>query len=510
MITLAFFGLLFATTLQAQKGNKTPNLKELKNYIEQARKDWNIPGMAVAIVKDDSVVFSEGFGVRSIKGTDKVDGNTAFAIASNTKAYTAACIAMLVDEGKLSWDDPVTDYLPWFELYDPYVTEQMKVRDLLCHRTGLATFSGDLIWYGSTHSRQEVVRRAKFLKPQHGFRENFGYSNIMYLAAGLVVEKVSGTTWDDFISQRIFKPLGMNNIITSTNHLSKLSNLAMPHNEVNGKNIEIEYLNWDNIAPAGSIITSVNEHAKWIKAQLGGGKFRDHVLWSSNAHYEMMKPHTVDEFSPGAQQLWPGKHFELYGLGWGMFDYYGYKVLNHGGGYDGMISQTVMVPELKLGFVILTNNINSLPYALMYQILEQYIQPKTYTDWSKLLLDFKNGRKQREMREREEFVQTRKPVKHALPLESYAGNYESEEYGSATVSYTNGNLSIQFDHTPIFSGTLTHWHFETFEIVLTKVPSLPPGTCMFTLDESGKVETMKIDIQNPDFDFTEFHFVRVQ
>jgi CubicO group peptidase (beta-lactamase class C family) len=143
MITLAFFGLLFATTLQAQKGNKTPNLKELKNYIEQARKDWNIPGMAVAIVKDDSVVFSEGFGVRSINGTEKVDGNTAFAIASNTKAYTAACIAMLVDEGKLNWDDPVTDYLPWFELYDPYVTEQMKVRDLLCHRTGLATFSGD-------------------------------------------------------------------------------------------------------------------------------------------------------------------------------------------------------------------------------------------------------------------------------------------------------------------------------------------------------------------------------
>jgi hypothetical protein len=172
-----------------------------------------------------------------------------------------------------------------------------------------------------------------------------------------------------------------------------------------------------------------------------------------------------------------------------------------------MISQTVIVPELKLGFVILTNNINSLPYALMYQILEQYIQPKTYTDWSKLLLDFRKGGKQNEG---EATIQNRKPVKHGLPLESYAGKYESEEYGTVTVSYADGKLSLQFDHTPIFSGTLTHWHFETFEIVLTKVPSLPPGTCMFTLDESGKVETMKIDIQNPDFDFTEFHFVRVQ
>jgi CubicO group peptidase (beta-lactamase class C family) len=497
--------LLVAASIGAQ----AQDLKKLKEYIENARKAWNVPGVAIAIVKDDKVVMSEGFGVLEEGKADKVDGNSMFAIASNSKAYTATCLAMLVDEGKISWDDKVTTYLPWFKLYDPFVTEQMTIRDLLCHRTGLATFSGDLIWYGSNHSREEVVRKAQYLKPVYGFREKWGYSNIMFLAAGLIVEKVSGLTWDQFVQQRIFNPLGMNRAITSTNQLAGLKNVAIPHNEVEGKNVPIEYLNWDNIAPAGSIITSVNDQAQWIRLNLNEGKWNGNALFSQEQLHEMWTPHSIEDYSAGAQKLWPGKHFELYGLGWSMYDYYGYKVVSHGGGYDGMISQTILVPELELGFVILTNNINSLPYAMMFRILDEYIQPKEKKDWADLFLQFKKRREANQKAERTQAEADRvKNTSPSLPLEKYAGKYTCNTYGSATVSVVNGALQVQFDHTPIFTGSLKHWHFDTFEITMTKVPSLPAGTCVFMLNEQGTPERMRIDIPNPDFDFTEFDFRR--
>ncbi len=487
------------------------DLNVLKDYVEKACTDWNIPGLAVSIVKDDSLVFSEGFGVITEGKKDKVDGNTMFAIASNTKAYTASCVAMLVDEGKLQWDDKVIEYLPWFQMYSPYVTEAMTVRDLLCHRSGLATFSGDLIWYGSNHSREEVVKRARFLKPAHGFRETWGYSNIMFLAAGLIVEEVSGMSWDEFVHARIFKPLGMDRAITSTHQLKDFSNVASPHNDVNGKNLVIEYLNWDNIAPAGSIITSANDQAKWIKLQLKHGKWGTKSIFSKAQQDVMWSPHSIEEYSAGAQQLWPGKHFELYGLGWSIYDYFGYKVVAHGGGYDGMISQTALVPELGLGFTILSNNINSLPYALMFQILETYIQPEERKDWSAVLLDFKKYRQQRDEKEKQEKEAARnKEARFSLPLKGYTGKYHCDVYGSATVSLEKDQLVVQFDHTAIFKGSLNHWHYDTFQITMTEVPSLPSGTCRFTLNEAGEVESMRIDIPNPDFDFTEFDFKKVE
>jgi len=502
-LTLLTF-IFIPWVLQAQ------NLQKIEQYIESARKDWNIPGVAVAIVKDDSLVFSKGFGVANIESGAKVDGNTMFAIASNTKAYTAAALAMLVDEGKITWDDRVVDHLPWFELYDPYVTQNATIRDLLSHRMGLATFSGDLVWYGTTHSREEIVRRAKYLKPVAGFRAEWGYSNIMYLAAGLIVEQVSGMSWDAFVAERMFKPLGMKRAITSIKQLKTMQNVAMPHNDVNGKNLVIEYVDWDNIAPAGSIITSVNDQARWIKLQLNKGVHKGKTIFSAQQQHEMWKPHSIEEFSAFAQQLWVGKHFELYGLGWSLYDYYGYKVVSHGGGYDGMISQTVLVPELNLGFVVLTNNNNSLPYALMYKLLDEYVKPTERKDWSNVILDFKKRREARnaemDAKRQKERVTDSKP---SLPLEKYEGKYACDLYGSITVRVENNELHVFFDHTPIFHGKLTHWHYDTFEIVLLGVHSLPPGTCRFNLDENGRPESVRIDIPNPDFDFTEFDFRRV-
>jgi len=245
--------------------------KELDALFAKAIVDYNVPGMAVAIIKDGNVLLSKGYGVKNSLGKAPVDDKTLFAIASNSKAFTAAALAILVDEGKIKWSDKVRAYLPYFEMYSPYVSQEMTIRDLLTHRTGLATFSGDLIWYGSSHSREEVIRRAKYLQPVCGFREAFGYSNIMYLAAGQIIEKVSGITWDDFIKEKIFMPLGMTESNSSINHFKKGANLAIPHNEIDGKNVPIKYINWDNINAAGSINSSVSELTQWMKLQLGKG-----------------------------------------------------------------------------------------------------------------------------------------------------------------------------------------------------------------------------------------------
>lgn len=239
------------TNIFAVSAQNNPKIDALNQYIEDARIKWNIPAVAVGIIHNDTIVLLKGYGEREIGTGKTVDENTLFAVASNTKSFTATAIGMLVDEGKVKWDDPVTQYLPWFKLYDPYVTQNFTIRDLLTHKSGLTTFSGDLIWYGSTHSREEIVRRAAYLEPHHEFRTDFGYSNIMYLAAGLVIEQVSGMSWDAFIKKRILDPLLMDRTNTSTLALDIKGNTAIPHNETDGKVIAIPYLNWDNIAPAG-------------------------------------------------------------------------------------------------------------------------------------------------------------------------------------------------------------------------------------------------------------------
>ena len=487
------------------------DLKKLDQYIEESRKAWNVPGLAIAIVQDDETALAKGYGVTDVETEEKVDENTLFAIASNSKAFTSASLAILVDDGKIEWDDKVTEYLPWFELYDPFVTEQMTVRDLLCHRTGLVTFSGDLIWYGTTHSREEIVRRAKHLQPHFGFREHFGYSNIMYLAAGLVVEEASGMSWDDFVKEHFFEPLGMDRTITSTNDLEGMENVAMPHNDVDGKNIRIDYLNWDNVAPAGSMISSVSDLTNWMKLQLNQGTLDGKEYFSKEQSVQMLAPHTIDHGDDYGRGMRPGQHFNMYGLGWALMDYHGYKVVSHGGGYDGMISKTVLVPELNLGFVILTNNINYMPSALMYQILDAYIRPDEEVDYCGRYLQYKRASDRNKAEEFEARRQMRRAdSKPSHDLKDYCGTYHSTIYGDIEITPHKDpkKLNVQFVQTPLFKGELTHWHFDVFEIVLTEVPSLPPGSLQFYMDEDANITGLQVDIPNPDFDFTEFEFKR--
>lgn len=506
----------------------------IDEVAQRGLETFGIPGMAIAIIEGDKTLLSKGYGVQSTATGIPVTDSTLFAIASNSKAFTAAALAMLVDRGQIAWDDKVRKYLPYFTLYSPYVSEEFTVRDLLCHRSGLDTFSGDLIWYGTTHSREAIVRRARFLSPSFGFREQYGYSNILYLAAGLIVERVSAMTWDQFIAENFFSPLGMTTSNTTISDYSydqgkiqssKSKNIAAPHNEVEDRNIPIDYVNWDNIGPAGSINSSVAELTNWMRLQLGKGTLNGRQYWKEPRSWEMWENNMAKPVSKWQREHMPSRHFNGYGLGWELMEYRGCKVVSHGGGYDGMISKTVLVPEKNLGFVILTNNINSLPSCLTYEILDAFLmeydkkgKPKgTKEDWVAMFETFKKEDEAATKKSREDDAAARtKGTRMSLALAEYCGVYTSEMYGDVLITIDPtpltpyGGLKIDFAPTALFKGQLTHWHYDTFELSWSTQMMLPKGKATFALNADGKPVELKIVVDNPDFDFTELVLLRKQ
>jgi CubicO group peptidase (beta-lactamase class C family) len=508
---LAIFLAVVALPLVAQTATSAARLKEIDEYSAKAGADWKVPGFAVAIVKDDRVVFAKGYGVRELGKTPAVDENTLFAIASNSKAFTAAALAILVDEGKVKWDDKVTTYLPSFELYDPYVTRELTIRDLLSHRSGLSTFGGDLLWYESEYSRDEILRRIRFLKPTSSFRSRFGYQNILFLAAGEVVAKVSGKSWDEFVKEKFFVPLAMKRTVTSHADLLNSSNVATPHNEVDGKIRVIRYGKVDNIGAAGGIKSSVTDMAQWLRLQLGRGTFEGRKIFSSTASREMWTPHTVfSGISEQAEKTNPTRHFNLYGLGWILSDYQGRLLVSHGGGLDGMTSQVALMPEEKLGVVVLTNSETPLSNVLANKIFDLFLGlPRR--DWnSELLVRNKDGEAARKAADRKRELSRVPQTKLSLPLPAYAGTYTGEMFGDAKVTEEEGKLVVRFVPSPLFVGDLEHWHFDTFRVKWRDSIVYPftRGFVTFTLNSQGRVDEMKIDVPNPDFDFKELEFKR--
>lgn len=361
--------------------SRAPEGSALDNHLAKALRDWEVPGMAVAIVKNDSVVFSKGYGVRELSKPGEVNDQTLFAIASLSKAFTVASLAILVEQGKLSWDDRVIEHLPYFQLHDSYATREMTVRDLLCHRSGLHTFGGDLIWYGTDYGKEEVIRRLRYLKPRLGFRDSFGYQNILFLAAGEIIQAVSGRQWDDFVRDSIFTPLGMARSNTSVTQIQGDANVATPHTPHNGKLVTVPYRMLDNIGSAASINSNVNDLSAWMRLWLRPDSVSGAGRLSNRAKHEVWTPHTIIPLSESAMSTIPGRNFNAAALGWFVMDYKGRRVLSHSGGMDGMISRLVLVPEERLGFVILTNSINNLSSWLMYTILDEFLGGEK-RDWS--------------------------------------------------------------------------------------------------------------------------------
>ena len=485
------------------------DVKKLDKYIENARQEWGIPGMAVAVVKDGKVILAKGYGYRNVETKKKVDKNTLFAIASNSKAFTTAALGILVDEGKINWEDKVTNYLPWFKMYNPYVTENITIRDLVSHRSGLNTFSGDLLWYYTNYTTEEVVRRAQYLKPKYGFREHFGYQNIMFSAAGLVIEKVTGKTWQEYIQETFLTPLKMKNSNTSVTKLNLNENVATPyHVGTDGKPIIVNYLNWDNCEAAAAINSSVADMAKWISFQLNNGELDGKQVISKEQIWEVRKLTTPTDVSRSSFVKNPNIHFNGYGLGWNVYDYNGKKVINHGGGSDGMISKVAMIPEENLGLVILTNDINYLPSALTYQIFDMYFGNED-KDWSKKYLEYyKNSQKEGYEREAKMEAERIKNTNPSFELSAYTGKYTDKAYGSVSVEEKDGELILEYLPTKGLIGDLKHYHYDVFTIKLRNLPALPTGTVQFSMDEKGNVKSLKVDIPNPDFYFDEFNFVK--
>ena len=503
----SFLFLVFFAFIALPAAGQQPSIADLDAAIAKARADFGVPGLAVAIVKDDQVILSKGYGVREIGSGDAVDEHTLFAIASNTKAFTAALMAILVDEGTVAWDDRVQTYLPYFQLYDPYVSADARINDLLSHRVGLGTFSGDLIWYGTSYSREEVVRRARFIPQAFPFRAGYGYSNIMFIAAGEVIEKASGRRWEDLLREKILDPLGMDNTVLSVSALKDEDNVATPHGFENGVVRTYPWYEWDSTVPAGGIISCVSDLTAWMRLALNRGAWDGKTIYTDRQSRTMWTPHANFVMSQRGREQNPYTNFSGYGLGWSLQDYDGYLLASHGGGYDGMFSQTLLVPDLKLGVVVLTNGMTGIAGAITRTVLDAYLG-RTDRDY------YAEGVERQERSREREAARWKKDdslrvtgTKPSFGLSSYEGTYGGPMYGDATVTSEDGHLVLRLLPNPDMVGDLTHWHYDVFEVDWrTDFSWFGKGKVQFRMNEKAEVVEFTMDVPNNDFWFHELEF----
>jgi len=502
MMKKLFFLAVFLVTLSTYS---QVDIQLVDRYLEKARKDWNVPGMAVAIVKNGKVVHNKGYGVKELGKKNKVDENTQFAIASNSKAFVASCIAKLVEEGKLSWKDKVRTYLPYFSLYgDESVSSMVTIEDLLCHRVGLGTFSGDVIWYKSEKTPEEIIKQAAYVPKAFEFRDGWGYSNLMFITAGEVIKRVTGSPWEDYVKMHFIQPLGMKNTVISVSDLN--DNIATPHKPtIDRGTIVSNWANWDAPSAAGGIISTVNDLSKWMMMNLNRGTWEGKQYIDKEQQNLLWTPHNSFKLSEEAKESLPGRHFSGYGLGWSLMDYHGTMIVSHGGGYDGMYSRVMMIPDLKLGIVVLTNSMEGISTPLAYYIANQYLQ-KDMRDWSAEYLErarSNNGHQQ----EVEARISSRKiGTQPLVDVSNKVGTYFDPMYGDIDISEIGGELRLSFQDAPKLSATLAHWHYDTYEIKWDEEHAwFDFGTVSFKLDNNLKVLGLEFDVPNGDIFFDELH-----
>lgn len=486
-------GTVVSADVAAQKGKGSGDAAryaKLDAYVAATMKQWKVPGIAVAIVKDDSIVYAKGYGTRTTGKDEAVDANTIFAIGSSSKAFTAALVAMAVDEGKMKWDEKVSAYLPGFEMYDNYASRELTVRDALSHRSGLAR--GDFAWYIGGFDRADLLRRVRYLAPSWSFRSTFGYQNLMYLAAGEAVAAAERSSWDDQVRTKIFAPLGMTSSSTSVTAIAGRPNVATPHYLLNDTLLTAPYKNIDNIAPAGSINSNVRDMAQWLRFQLGRGKYAGKQLITAGNHGDMWLPNThIRLEGPAGRFLAPGANLASYGMGWFLQDFNGRLAVHHGGNIDGMSAMVAMLPDEKLGVVVLTNlNGTPAPESIFPYVFDLYTRD-TPRDWNaeyqKMLGPLTEaGKKAEEAMEKARVAGT----KPSLDLAKYAGTYNDSLYGDVVVTARDGGLRFQFGR---FGGTLEHWNYDSFRVLLDN-RTLGKPMATFVVDAAGKSSEIKLDI----------------
>ncbi|MCX6138438.1 MAG: serine hydrolase [Ignavibacteriales bacterium] len=479
--------------------------RDIDALVERVQSAFAVPGIAVAIVKDGKIVLAKGYGVRTVGTGEKVDGKTNFSIASNTKAFTATALALLVEEGKLQWNDRVIDHLPWFQMSDPYVTREMRIIDLLVHRSGLGLGAGDLLlWPSTIYETKEIVRRLRYVPLATSFRSAYAYDNVLYLVAGEVVEAVSGMPWHEFIEKRIMNVVGMSGSTTTYADAVKKGNAATPHALIAHRVQIVHPSDGTKTDPAGSINSNAEDMARWMICQLDSGKTVGGTrLFSQKTTRTSWTLVTPIPMRTEPQELAPlRRNFNGYGLGFFLRDYRGRKLVMHTGGLNGFVSLVAMIPELRVGVAVLTNQEETRAfYSIGWHVLDYYLN--AHYDWLSAYQSVKAREDSiAEVADRKTIV-TRDSLSHpSLNLARYAGTYSDNWYGSVRIDYNGGNLSIHMVPSPGMKGTLEHYQFDTF-IARWDDPELRADAFVtFCLDPKGNIEQVKMKAVSPATDFS--------
>ena len=491
--------LAFAGASHAEEFN-------LEADANRALKTFDVPGVAVAIVKDGKVITARGFGVRKLGDPTPVDGKTLFEVASNSKAFTAAALAMLVDEGKISWDDPVTKHLPGFQMFDSYVTGQMTVRDLLTHRSGLGLGAGDLLWWPSTaFSTDEIINKLRYIKPATSFRSAYAYDNLLYIVAGKIIAEKTGKPWGAAIHDRILAPLGMNGTKTSVPDMLASGDYSAPHSKINEHAAVVKPMPVPNAVGAVGIDTNAEDIARWMNLLLNGGRMENgQQLISAQQANELwaeQTPMRISEPPPALAATKP--NFAAYGLGFSLRDYKGHKIAMHGGALQGFYSTVLMVPDQRLGIAILTNAENrSVMASLYYRILDQYLNAQP-SDWISLYAAQEASAHQEELaRQGKEHGARAAKSSPSLPLASYDGEYEDAWYGKISIQNEGGKHIFRFTRTPDLTGELEHFQHDTFIVRWRERNLNADAYVSFALNPDGSIERMKMAPISSETDFS--------
>lgn len=439
----------------------------LDSYIERGMKQWQIPGLAISIVKDGKVLLQKGYGVRELGKEDKVDENTLFIIASNSKLFTGTALAKLDAEKKLSLDDKVTQYIPWFKLYDSTTTRLATIKDMLCHRLGTKTFQGDFTFWDSNLAKDSIIWKMRYLKPTGQFRQDYGYCNSGFLVAGQVLEKVTGQSWENYVQEHILTPLGMRNTYMSTAGLAERTNVAIPHNNFYSPLTKLPFDKVDNLGPATSMVSNVKDLTNWLLLQLDSGRYEGKRVLPWQV---LQKTRDINILTGSRKSTVYPTHFRGYGLGVFGTDYNGRQVYWHTGGAFGHVTNVCFVPEENLGITILTNNDNQNFFeALRYQLLDAYLGV-AYTDRSKFQWGFyTQGKKEVDEQVAALKVRTDKKNIPGNKLEDFTGDYFNTVYGRITIS-KNGNMLIcRFQHHPELIGYMEYMDNNEFRMTYSNI-----------------------------------------
>lgn len=474
-------------------------------YVNRALTDWQIPGVSVCIVKNGKVVVMKGYGVKEMGTNDKVDENTLFMIGSNSKAFTATALALLDAEKKLSLDDKVTKWIPEFKLENKAAGEQAIIRDLLCHRLGFRTFQGDFTYWTSNLTRKEVIEKMSHIKATHPFRTTWGYTNAAFLTAGEIIPKVTGMQWEDFIKTKIFDPLEMKNTIALSKDFPNAPNKCSPYTMAEGKLVKIPFCSIDNLAPAGSIGSSVNDMSHWVMMQLDNGKYNGTQIIPASAIAQTRTPASI---LGNGSHIFNKGHFALYGLGWFLEEYCGRKIVSHTGGVNGFVTSVTLIPEEKLGIIVFTNTDQNAFYeALKWEIMDAYLG-NPYRNYSNVYLSSNHLQFLLEQKKDKTLKDSAGlHLQTDLPLTAYTGQYFNDVYGNMNVVMENGELKMKFSHHPNMYAKLESLGGNRFYATFSD-PEFSKAIFPFHV-EKGKVKSVTVKVA--DFvEFNPYEFIKIK